>query len=1278
MKKNLVVVVVVLSSWAFAAAAEATDDSEYTFAPIPAASDFPEVSIRPYYNATDVSPSAVLDDNDDEEKQKGASPASITPSTYVPTYPYDLVSSDAGADDDSSADDLLPDHSTVAAPDPDAKPAADEQSQHAANSESHQNSNPSSITRTDVFADGRTVNIPAIDTPDGVAVLDSASEHIPDVVSLGSPIAPAVSSSHARADSRADHRADDQGTLASTDALADHDNPTIQPKITLLPANLTMELDKPAEATETIYLINLSEQTLDRQCLVRVNTIESVPDYQITISTRTEGDVIVASRENGEDLPGRTITLSNAVGERDLEATLWVSSSNVAPRATPYRLRFVAFENENVSGHDDALCPSSVNPGVGGQEIVLTLHVQAKASPYHTIVINTSKPVLGSTYDGIQVYARDNEGNPVTNEPLESFQVRLTKTKFLGVTCQVSLPVVLPGLDPYYPVSCPMPSVDDAGAWHLDVELQGEPVSMVTPNLTVLCPETNFETKTFECTSCLEWSGLQCAIPGLTLQTLDVARNKWRASAETTKIYECEYDGACVGGEPVMNKRNETTGFLAYASYLCADYHGGPLCQVCTHHSRYDPQKHRCVKCSKGTKDTQRFALVIASLVIAIVAIGRIILYCAIKYGDSSELSQFVADSVRSGSGGTYKAIRRRQLREQSSQRQLEQQSSQRHLQLNVGDESSLSPKDSTNNKTSQMMTRLRVSFLNKLKIMIAFFQILSSLPWVLNQIRYPRVFLSAASAFSLLDVHLVRITALECVVKKWNFYKVLYTSTIIPLILTALLVFYTLARIGMKWRCEIMSKQARMIFNKAIFLWLLMTFLIFPSISTTCFQFFSCEKFRTDLDGRTNLKVLQVDYSISCDSPSYKATEVYAIIALFVYPVGIPCIYFCLLWRHRTSINPELQKVDLFAHLTLSDEDKAFVLTAKRELGFVKQMIKVQQRSRDKEIEHLSFLWEEYEPRAYMFSVFECVRKLALSGILVFLYPGSSTQIAFGALFSLVSAKVYSHSKPFVEDEDDLIAEVAQEQLVLIFFLSLMLHVSNVCDDDDDQTNHATRVFAGPVFSAIFIMLMGGFVLLAIAIIILEIFGLDSLSDYLLASLSSKGAATPNKRNIIRSVADSLGSRPSDMSTSFSPSTTITTTQTLDGTPQQQHLGDVRVNIPDSGGSQRAVSFELPDDETKEGPVQKGELGDDDLVSVSRSSLDHAETPIEQSRDDDAIRFDDDDQESVVLEINSAMSPRSSLGEDDNWDMGCCAAPRHPQSPNVYSVWSSSSRHDT
>jgi len=503
----------------------------------------------------------------------------------------------------------------------------------------------------------------------------------------------------------------------------------------------------------------------------------------------------------------------------------------------------------------------------------------------------------------------------------------------------------------------------------------------------------------------------------------------------------------------------------------------------------------------------------------------------------------------------------------------------------------------STRRKRAILYQRLKVSVLNKFKIAIAFVQIISSMPWVLNQIRYPKVFDSVATAFSFVDLHFLRLLALECVFKNWNFYRVFIVATALPVGLSFLILLVTVLRLrkvyheellrdindrlmGRSWflsssvkdddveaddsddkgpgqdgdedndagekspeetaferrrashfaereiRREERRRRRRKIRNQGIFLWLLLTFLIFPSVSTTVFQFFSCENFRDNEedddasgDDKDTAFVLQADYSISCNSPSYRAMRVYALCCLALFPFGIPLTYFVLLFGKRKGINPDINDATVLEQIKLPEEDKSFLITAGRELGFVRQLVKVHKRDNDPSVSHLSFLFEEYEPRAYLFSVVDCLRKLILSGVIVFLYPGSYTQIGFATLFALVFAKVYSHARPYLEDEDDLIAEISMEALVLFFFLSLMLHVSNECDNSENETNAATKAFAGKVFGAVFITMIVAIIGLSISVILIEIFGWESLQGLLTRVFTR----SRQKRDVIRALSQNI-----------------------------------------------------------------------------------------------------------------------------------------------------------
>ena len=135
----------------------------------------------------------------------------------------------------------------------------------------------------------------------------------------------------------------------------------------------------------------------------------------------------------------------------------------------------------------------------------------------------------------------------------------------------------------------------------------------------------------------------------------------------------------------------------------------------------------------------------------------------------------------------------------------------------------------------------------------------------------------------------------------------------------------------------------------------LTISFLVFISTSSTLFGYF-----KTDEIVDTGRVYLELDYSVDVQYSRYTRMEAYAVAMLFVYPVGIPALYFVLLFRERAVLK------------------KPFEQRTPEEAN---------------QVAHLGFLASSYKPEYWYMEVFECFRRLYSSAALVFITPGSATQ---------------------------------------------------------------------------------------------------------------------------------------------------------------------------------------------------------------------------------------------------------------------------------------------
>jgi hypothetical protein len=83
-----------------------------------------------------------------------------------------------------------------------------------------------------------------------------------------------------------------------------------------------------------------------------------------------------------------------------------------------------------------------------------------------------------------------------------------------------------------------------------------------------------------------------------------------------------------------------------------------------------------------------------------------------------------------------------------------------------------------------------------------------------------------------------------------------------------------------------------------------LLSYVVLPSVTTIIFQIFIC----TDIDPLNETSdeprlFLLADMSVSCSSSLYDSWKAYAVIMIFVYPIGIPAIYLWFLYRNYKAI---------------------------------------------------------------------------------------------------------------------------------------------------------------------------------------------------------------------------------------------------------------------------------------------------------------------------------------------------------------------------------------
>jgi hypothetical protein len=320
----------------------------------------------------------------------------------------------------------------------------------------------------------------------------------------------------------------------------------------------------------------------------------------------------------------------------------------------------------------------------------------------------------------------------------------------------------------------------------------------------------------------------------------------------------------------------------------------------------------------------------------------------------------------------------------------------------------------------------------DKLRIPIVAFQILTQYISITG-FTLPDIYRDFLKWIDVLNLDFSWMMSLGCIVTI-DFYQKLHMVTLTPFAVVAFLA-YTHTILLRREQVQAVNTSARVVaptrtarLEKALakhyLAFLAMTFLVYSTVSTAVFQTFACDVVDS---AAPTISYLRADYSIQCGTAKHNAYKVYAAFMVIIYPLGIPALYAWLLWNNKHKLN--------VAH---------------------ESSIRMLSRHRDVSLRPTRFLWKTYTPQMYYWEVIECMRRLLLTGAIVFIAPGTSAQAAIACLLAVISMAVALYCQPHADRLDANIYTTGAMIVFLSMFLSLAIK-SNISSED----HQSQKVFA-------------------------------------------------------------------------------------------------------------------------------------------------------------------------------------------------------------------------
>jgi hypothetical protein len=220
----------------------------------------------------------------------------------------------------------------------------------------------------------------------------------------------------------------------------------------------------------------------------------------------------------------------------------------------------------------------------------------------------------------------------------------------------------------------------------------------------------------------------------------------------------------------------------------------------------------------------------------------------------------------------------------------------------------------------------------------------------------------------------------------------------------------------------------------------------------------------------------------------------------IIVYPIGIPILYLWLLRKCRSKLVQHSAPLQIEVSQTEPDPEYYYSQQQQSNLSLAEPTAKPVSG----ELLRTRFLWNDYELEYYYWEVVECIRRMFLTGFIVFIYPNTATQAAVGCVFAVVSMVLISWTQPHAERRDCMLYLASCIVIALSFYLMLMIRV-----DVSGENSQNQNAFSGVL------------IVLSIALVLTALWQVVTLSHEAFSNAKSQVAANKRARIGPRSVSD-------------------------------------------------------------------------------------------------------------------------------------------------------------
>ena len=252
--------------------------------------------------------------------------------------------------------------------------------------------------------------------------------------------------------------------------------------------------------------------------------------------------------------------------------------------------------------------------------------------------------------------------------------------------------------------------------------------------------------------------------------------------------------------------------------------------------------------------------------------------------------------------------------------------------------------------------------------------------------------------------------------------------------------------RVG-NWKMRVLLRIRFQTFKSKclqILFWILLV--TYPSISRKILMLFKCVQIGYE-------DYMMWDTQILCYTNDWWIHAVYAIVFGCVYIIGVPGLFWYLLYKLRESHVEENAimihederlriKTLRLAKQDTQDRGKYWrkMRTADDEMRRIKAYLRRLNLRDERNKSRLGFLYKNFKEDYYWFEMCEFIFKLLMTGAMVHIVPGTVSQILCGMVISFLGFGMHIGSKPYTKSTNNILMIASKFQLFLVLSMALLL----------------------------------------------------------------------------------------------------------------------------------------------------------------------------------------------------------------------------------------------